>query len=78
MNTFEIERGRLYDQAQAGELLGPPGQPLSRAGLFQLRKRGAIRFIRRGRRILFTGAHLIAFLESAEDSGGASCHRTGD
>ena len=66
MNIDQIERGRLYNQEEAGVILGPPGEPLSRNGLFQIRKRGAIGFVRRGRRIFLKGEHLLQYLEGAE------------
>ena len=66
MNIDEVEHGRLYDQEEAGSILGPPGQPLSRNGLFHLRKKGAIGFVRRGRRIFLKGEHLLQYLEAAE------------
>jgi hypothetical protein len=66
MNLDQVEKARLYDQTDAGVILGPPGQPLSRNGLFQLRKKGAIGFVRRGRRIFFKGEHLLQYLEGAE------------
>lgn len=66
MNLDQIENGRLYDQEQAGAILGPPGQPLSRNGLFQLRKKAAIGFVRRGRRIFFKGEHLLQYLDAVE------------
>jgi hypothetical protein len=60
-----IDPDGIYHDGQARLLLGLSGAALARA-----RRDGRLRFTRQGKRVLYRGAWLIAWLESDADREG--------
>lgn len=65
LTPARIDPDGIYHDGQARLLLGLSGATLSRA-----RRQGRLRFTRQGKRILYRGAWLLAWRESAADREG--------
>jgi hypothetical protein len=66
VNLDEIEKRAPLRSGTGGGDPRPAGTAAGSNRLFQLRKRGAIGFVRRGRRIFFKGEHLLQYLDAVE------------
>src|SRR4051812_9682923 len=61
-----IEPSAVYDDDALYQALGLSGQALSRA-----RRSGELRFTRKGRRVLYLGSWVLAWLQAGGESDGA-------